>query len=168
MNRYQELWLEQARSDHVLLVFFRQNGIHPCHQLHYLQMATEKLAKAYFWRSGTPPPRSHARFVDFMRSLGGVQRSQQARLAASLGFKSFAGMQSWIRSVMPMVYALERLAPGLAADGPNPEYPWPHGAPTHSPVGYHFDLWTQLASTGLGRRLAQFIGQAINRFPSYG
>lgn len=46
MNEQQRLYLVQARSDRDILKLLSSQPI--CHQLHYLQMLTEKLAKAYF------------------------------------------------------------------------------------------------------------------------
>jgi hypothetical protein len=46
MNGCQDLWWQQARSDHAILLLLRRYGVAPCHQLHYLQMVTEKIAKA--------------------------------------------------------------------------------------------------------------------------
>jgi len=131
-------------------------------------MVTEKLGKAYFWRSGTAPPRSHAVFVQFMRSLGSVPQARRQHLADVLEFKKFADLQSWIRASLPLVYDLERLAPALAQDGPNPEYPWPQAAPAHSPALYRFDVWTQLTGTSRGRQLLKVIRTAVERFPDYG
>jgi hypothetical protein len=54
MNSYQKVWWKQAKSDHDAFLLIRRQGIAQCHLLHYLQMVTEKIAKAYFWRSGTP------------------------------------------------------------------------------------------------------------------
>jgi hypothetical protein len=168
MNPYQEVWWEQSRSDHTVLLLLRRHGADPCHQLHYLQMVTEKLAKAYFWRSGNPPPKQHAGFVQFMRSLGGIQQSKRARLATILGFKNFKSLQTWIPSVSPLVYELERLAPAMAQNGPNPEYPWPHNAPTEYPARYQFDLWGRLINTGRGHQLMRAIHTLVDKFPSYG
>ena len=58
MNNYQRCWWEQARSDYVALIAIRRQGAAPCHHLHYLQMVTEKLSKAYFWRSGLHPKKA--------------------------------------------------------------------------------------------------------------
>jgi hypothetical protein len=168
MNNYQELWWQQARSDRDVLVFLRRQGAAPCHQLHYLQMVTEKLGKAYFWRSGTSPPRSHAGFVQFMRFLGSVRASEREQIADVFAFGRFEDLQNWIRAVLPLAYALERLAPALAQDGPNPEYPWPRAAPEFAPATFEFDVWTRLTDTGRGRQLMQIIGVAVDKFPVYG
>jgi hypothetical protein len=72
MNRYQELWWRQSESDHAVFKLLRGQGPAVCHTLHYLQMTTEKLAKAYFWRTGSPPQKSHIGFVKFLQFLGQI------------------------------------------------------------------------------------------------
>ena len=52
MNPYQRVWWQQVQSDYSVLLLLRREGAAPCRQLHYLQMVTEKLAKAYLWRHG--------------------------------------------------------------------------------------------------------------------
>lgn len=42
---------------------------HPCHCLHYLQMLTEKLGKAYFYGKVTPPAKAHTGFRKLVRNL---------------------------------------------------------------------------------------------------
>jgi hypothetical protein len=134
MNPYQHLWWEQARSDHGVLLLLRRHGVAPCQQLHYLQMVTEKLGKAYFWRSGTPPKKSHASFVKFLQALDDRPNPDLTRIANLLGFGRADDFENWIPTVTPLAYGLERLAPALAGDnGPNPEYPWPRLLPAHIP-----------------------------------
>jgi hypothetical protein len=166
MNSFQDVWWQQARSDHRVFELLRGRGIAQCHSLHYLQMATEKIAKAYFWRSGSPPPRSHAGFVQFLRFLGQVRQNDQDRIANLFSFRRFADFQSWIRATLPIAYDLERLTPDLANDGPNPEYPWPHAQPGTAPVNHKFAIWSSLTSVQ-GRNLMRFIHTAVDRFPEY-
>ncbi|MFI5387150.1 MAG: hypothetical protein ACHQ50_13645 [Fimbriimonadales bacterium] len=166
MNNYQNLWWEQARSDHKAFMLLRAQGIAQCHSLHYLQMVTEKLAKAYFWRSGHAPPRSHAGFVQFLRFLGHVPVNDRERIANLFSFNRFADFQNWICTILPIAYDLERLAPALANEGPNPEYPWPHAQPVYAPVNHNFAVWTVLTS-GQGRDLMRVIRIAVDRFPEY-
>ena len=166
MNSQQELWWKQAKSDHEAFVLLRGQGIAQCHSLHYLQMVTEKLAKAYFWRSGTPPPRSHAGLVQFLRFLGHTRQTDHDRTANLFSFNKFTDFQNWIRSVLPIAYDLEHLAPALANDGPNPEYPWPHADPQRAPVEHSFAVWASLTS-GQGRDLMRVIHIAVKRFPEY-
>ena len=167
MNNYQELWWHQAKSDHGAFVLLRGQGIAQCHSLHDLQMVTEKIAKAYFWRSGSPPPKNHAGFVQFLRFLGHhVRRDDRERIAKLFSFNRFEDFQNWIYAVLPIAYDLERLAPALANDGPNPEYPWPHAKPEVAPVNHDFAIWATLTS-GRGRDLMRVIHIAVNRFPEY-
>ncbi len=166
MNDYQKLWWDQAQSDHHAFVLMHRQGIAQCHALHYLQMVTEKVAKAYFWRSGSPPPKSHAGFVQFLRFLGQVQQRDRERIANLFSFNRFSDFQNWIRAVLPIAYNLERLSPDLANDGPNPEYPWPHAQPEFAPVNHKFAIWATLTS-GQGRDLMRIISIAVKRFSEY-
>ena len=60
------------------------------------------------------------------------------------------------------------IAPAAAGDGPNPEYPWPRGAPVHCPTDHTFALWNQLPNTGHGRGLMRFVECTIVNFEQYG
>lgn len=167
MNRAQECWWEQAVSDHETFQILRSSGVATCQLLHYLQMATEKIAKAYFWRNNSPPPKSHAGFTQFLRFLGGhVSQTSTSQIASIFGYKRYPDFQAWIKSGATSAYELERLAPSLATNGPNPEYPWPHSLPVNSPVKHNFTIWTTL-STAAGRKLLRFTQTAINDFPNY-
>lgn len=166
MNAEQRLWWRQSQSDHELFVHFRSGKVaaHECHLLHYLQMATEKLSKAYLWRSGHAPPKSHTGFVRFLRALMTRPDGELDNIASGLGFKSQAELLVWVRGALPLAYALQNMAPAEANDGPNPEYPWPHENPTQTPVGHSFPLWAQLCNSGQGRKLLSFIQIAIRQF----
>jgi HEPN domain-containing protein len=166
MNEAQRLWWNQARSDHALFVRLRREGVHDCHLLHYLQMATEKLSKAYLWRSGHAPPKTHTGFVRFLKALLD-RRTDLERIATTLGFRRREDLDTWVRSVRTLAYALQNIAPAEAGDGPNPEYPWPHDAPIHCPIDHTFALWTEITNTGRGRKLIEFVERAIARFESY-
>ncbi len=169
MNSYQRLWWEQTRADHFVLQMLRRAGAKPCHQLHYPQMVTEKLGKAYFWRTGKPPRKSHASFVKFLQALDDRPEPDRTRIAKALGFNRAHDLENWIPTITPLAYDLERLAPALAGDdGPNPEYPWPRLAPTEAPVLYEFEVWTRLTETGRGRQLLNVVDAAVLKFPDYG
>ncbi len=98
--------------------------------------------------------------------LGQIRQSDRERIANLFSFNRFADFQTWIRAVLPIAYDLERLAPDLANDGPNPEYPWPHAQPHTAPVDHDFALWTSLKS-GQGRDLMRVIHIAVSKFPQY-
>jgi len=168
MNRYQQVWWEQTRADHEVLGLLRRMDAAPCHQLHYLQMVTEKLGKAYFWRVGRPPPTTHTSFVRFLKALDDRRTPDVDQIAGLLGFGRSQDLGNWIRTITPLAYDLERLAPNLAGvNNPNPEYPWPHAAPVHVPVSHPFTVWAEL-QTGRGRQLLRVIDSAVRQFPLYG
>lgn len=169
MNSYQQLWWEQTRSDHTMLLLLRRHGAAECQQLHYLQMVTEKLGKAYFWRSGHPPPKSHVSFVRFLQALDNRSQRDVERIAALFGFGAASQFGHWISTITPLAYALERLAPALAGDhAENPEYPWPRLAPTHTPASHQFQIWKDLTESGRGRQFVKIIDAAVKHFPNYG
>ncbi len=169
MNCYQQVWWEQTRAEHKVLVLLRRVGADACHQLHYLQMVTEKLGKAYFWRIARPPRTTHASFVRFIQALGDRRTPGIDRIAELLGFGRPRELENWIRTVTPLAYDLERLAPDLAGvNNPNAEYPWPHAAPVHAPVSHRFEVRETLTETVRGRRLLQVIDAAVREFPRYG
>lgn len=168
MNAYQQVWWEQTCADHAVLRLLRRQGAAPCHQLHYLQMVTEKLGKAYFWRTGRPPRTSHASFVRFLQALDDRPVADVSRIAGLLGFGKPQALENWIPTICPLAYDLERLAPDLAGrNSPNPEYPWPHTAPLIAPVSYSFKVWTDLTETGRGHQLIRVIDAAVQQFPQY-
>ena len=140
MNDRQRCWFDQVRSDYEVLLLLRRTGASPCHQLHYLQVVTEKLGKAYFWRTNRPPRRGHASFVRFLQALDDRPASDVRRIAQLLGFGRAENLENWIPHVAPLAYELKRLAPALAMDGPNAEYPWPAAAPVSSPATHDFRL----------------------------
>lgn len=169
MNQPQRFWWEQARSDHDILILLRTNAAAPCHQLHYLQMTSEKLAKAYFWRTGQPPARSHQGFVNFLRAITNRSKVDRSQIARLLGFNGRQTFESGIARIFPLAYGLQQLAPALAGDdGPNPEYPWPTAWPAHAPALYQFDIWERLNRTADGRGLLRLIDRAVPSFSQYG
>jgi hypothetical protein len=169
VNGAQRLWWQQAQSDLALYEQLRRIGVHECHLLHYLQMATEKLSKAYFWRKGNPPPKSHTGFFRFLKALTtGRRTADLKRIAKLFGFARLEDFENWVSTVQPLVYGLQNIAPAEAGNGPNPEYPWPHEAPRHYPAGHSFDLWKQLVNTGQGRKLLEIVARAIAKFDVYG
>ncbi len=131
-------------------------------------MVTEKLGKAYFWRTGRPSRKSHASFVRFLQTLDDRKEPDLTRIVKLLGFRRAEDFGNWIPTITPLAYELERLAPALAGDnGPNPEYPWPRAAPVYAPVSYAFGVWTQLTETGRGRQLLRVIDAAVLNFPEW-
>lgn len=156
MNEYQRLFFIQARSDFAVFELLqklqRQGNLPACHALHYLQMATELLGKAYAWRHG-PQPKTHYAFVPFLLGLS-TNRDAQKRL----GFRGHnANWEQLIRKSSALAEQIQKLAPTLAQNGPNPEYPWPPAAPAHVPAEHRFELWDDLETTAAGRQFLSLI-----------
>jgi hypothetical protein len=151
MNKHQLLFLSRARTDLAVFELFRRQTTFPaCHALHYLQMATEMFGKAHLWKHGQVRKTHHA-FVSFLRSLATNRLAQQR-----LGYQG--KNENWQHTIRKSIYfaeAIEKLAPALAGDGPNPEYPWPPAGPTTTPAEHEFAIWQELTDTAPGR---QFLG----------
>jgi hypothetical protein len=153
MKEEQRLFLVQAKSAYaVYRLLSADKSLHHCHALHYLQMATELLSKANAWKNG-PIGKSHKALVSFLRGLSSNTKAQK-----QLGFEG--QNEKWtntIRKITPIAESLQKMAPALAHDGPNPEYPWPADAPAATPVEFSFPIWEELTETPSGRTLISFI-----------
>lgn len=138
---WREAFLRQAASDHAIRKRLNSADVEYCHRLHYLQMETEKLAKAFLSRpdDDEPPAASHAVFVKFLRVIRG--RNDIRRL---LGFSDPAMFRRFIDSLLPLAHQIQELAPSAAGvTRPNPEYPW-RPTPTSAvvaPAEFEFPLF---------------------------
>lgn len=154
MTEYQRLFLVQARSSFDVYQLLRKTpGIHACHVLHYFQMATELLGKAHSWKNASPNVTSHRAFAGFIRSLSSNRIAQK-----QLGFEG--QNSSWyqmIRKSVSFADEVEQLAPALAKNGPNVEYPWPRDAPQSAPTEYTFGIWEILNGSAAGRKFLDMV-----------
>jgi hypothetical protein len=96
-----------------------------------------------------------------------VNRPELQRRAVLFGFARFEDFQQWSRSATSLASEIESLAPALAGDGPNPEYPWPSDLPMETPAEYDFELWNKLTATGQGRQFQVKVEIAVRKFPDY-
>jgi len=113
-------FLLQARSDHALFDRLSQLEVEPCHLLHYFQMVTEKLAKAWLTKPNATvaPAPVHKAFVRMLQVI-----KSQPQVRRQLGYKHDASFKCFIDSLLDLASRIENLAPaGLSQ--PNPEYPW--------------------------------------------
>ncbi len=160
MTVQQRLFLIQGQSGFAVFTLLRNNSrVAPCHALHYLQMATEMLGKAYVWKFGPPAKLSHHAFVRFLRNLE-TNRLAQRQLGCDGQNERW---QNLIAKSIPLAQGVESLAPNLAGDGPTPEYPWPPAMPDTAPVEHEFRLWSDLRDTAAGRQFLTFTGQLFVR-----
>ena len=119
---WHEAYLAQARSEYA--VMRRLGGLHVeyCHQLHYLQMVAEKLAKALLTKPGSKAPAraSHIMFVQMLQHL-----KWRPDVWRNLGFTRAGAFKRFIDSLLGLAWKIERLSPDQAGFTlPNPEYPW--------------------------------------------
>jgi hypothetical protein len=154
----------QAASDFEVFEQLHGEDLSHCHSLHYLQMSTEKLAKAVALAGGQPIQmvnRSHRAFTRFLQST-----KRNHALQRRLGIKSSA-LKARIEAFLPTVDLIERLAPALSRDGPNAEYPWesPNGV-IHAPVEYDFEVASKIEEFS-GRQLLGFIRICILNFEEF-
>ncbi len=163
MKEEQRLFLVQAKSAYaVYKLLSADKSLHHCHALHYLQMATELLGKPNAWRNG-PIGKSHKALVSFLRSLSSNTKAQK-----QLGYEG--QNEKWtltIKKITSIAESLQKMAPNLAHNGPNPEYPWPPDAPTTTPVEYAFPIWEELTETSHGRKLISFTHQLFTVAEEY-
>jgi hypothetical protein len=159
MNEEQRLFLVQARSAFSVYNSLTSNkSIHHCHAIHYLQMATELLAKAHGWGFG-PVEKSHDMLVPFLQGLANNRKARN-----QLGFRH--QKENWkhtIKKLIPIAEELQGMAPASAKDGPNPEYPWPPKAPANAPAEFAFPLWEKLTEHSSGRSLISWLHVLFER-----
>ncbi|HVS70412.1 MAG TPA: hypothetical protein VHQ47_04070 [Phycisphaerae bacterium] len=128
--KWRSAFLRQARSDNAARQHFARVGVEQCHQLHYLQMATEKLAKGMRANdvNRDPPEFTHAAFVNGLRAI-----RRLPHMWRRLGFKDDAHFAAFINSLLPLAGRVERLAPAFAGKrNPNAEYPWAPASGQHA------------------------------------
>ncbi|HEY5961112.1 MAG TPA: hypothetical protein VIV60_31360 [Polyangiaceae bacterium] len=110
-----------------------------CHELHYFQMALEKIGKAYVLRFANAQIQNH-------RSSHDVAKAFMQNVQKDPAFKSILGTnQSLSKEVRSLATALEQLAPAVERES-NPrncEYPWSDGSMITVPVDVGFRAtWT--------------------------
>lgn len=148
-------YLEQARSDWETYAIVASNGCALCHELHYLQMTTEKLGKAALLTSRTSGldavSKTHKAFVSFLRVAA---RNPNLQKELSMNGRQ---LREYIVALLPLADQIERLAPTLCQGGPNAEYPWstPAGQ-VLAPASYAFSVSGDL-SNSMGRKLLKLI-----------
>ncbi len=161
-RQWQIAFLKQAQSDWEVYQKMRQMAWPTCYRLLFVQMAAEKLGKAVLIASQSSLAtitQSHAAFVKLMRVA-----SNNRKLQNMLGMKK-SQQRAQFKTLLPLADEIERLAPALAQNGPNPEYPWqdPSGN-ILVPADYPFPLMQQLHQTPQGVQLLKYVEIFLKRF----
>jgi len=127
-SQFAAAYFDQAWSDWQTYVYLtRAAGLPRCHSLHYLQMACEKLGKAYRLRNGAADVDAivtrHAGFAQFVNEF----------LRSPSVVDDYAGQSARHKAVCKTSFALareiEKLAPAIDRmhSPENAEYPWERG-----------------------------------------
>ena len=119
---WQDGYLRQAESDYSIYSDLNKRRAPLCHRLHYLQMASEKLAKSFLCHGRHKPyKKTHYALVRFLNSTKG-----HPSIPRLLGYsKNRLAYCAYIDSILDVAKRIENLAPaGGIYDKFNPEYPW--------------------------------------------
>lgn len=157
-----EAYAEQSRSDFAVYNLHLRNA-EECHRLHYLQMACEKIAKAYRLRdtySFTEDDLySH---VVFSKFILGFLKAQQLKER----YRSYEARRRHIeRYAREVAAGVEKLAPAVdrTRTPANVKYPWVSGRTVFVPTRHHYAVATHLAEPA-GRDFLKLIEIAIEEF----
>ncbi|KPA13836.1 hypothetical protein MHK_005950 [Candidatus Magnetomorum sp. HK-1] len=113
--------LAQAQSDYRMFLKLKDfpELNNQSYRLHFLQMATEKLAKGLMSNGITPAPQTHKAFQKFVQKA-----HRHERVRKSCGFENdIKGFINYLKSIQNITQFIENLAPS-GLETPNPEYPW--------------------------------------------
>jgi hypothetical protein len=162
-ERFAAGFYEQARSDWQVYERLTKLGLPKCHELHYLQMACEKLAKAYRLREDGADVNKvithHVGFVKFVNTF----------LLSSALLEEYEGQIARHKEVRRTSAAIarevEKLAPAVdrAWSPENAEYPWESGETVVTPCAYAFPGLSLLSAPG-GRAFLKLIERAFRDY----
>ena len=147
METWKTGYLRQAQSDmkmYDVLMGMNRSGCPICHPFHYLQMATEKLAKAFLIdpkRQADPKFSSHKVFTKFLQALRGYRVPEYDVISQKMRMDK-RQFVSHIDSLLGSAKVIEDLIPTREPQTKetkkeNPEYPWkPVGGAVEVPAEY--------------------------------
>lgn len=139
----------QARSDWATFRLLSDHAEVPaCHRLHYLQMACEKLAKAFRCRDTEAKLEDLlARHVGFTKFIGAYLASPQIKQDYA---ERAAQLQGVTRRARQLGREIELLAPAVDRVGrpSNAEYPWANGEGVIAPCEHSFPNLAGLQEPG--------------------
>ncbi len=149
-------YARQARADllareHLLA----SDRLPQCQQLHFLQMACEKICKAFLCGKGSAP-------ADLRRSHGYIARPLPV-IARHYSRRRRNGEAAWVlEAIADLARRIERLAPAMNEGGAYPancEYPW-EGPDGNVETPAEFDFGIDLARQRGGRHLLKLLQTA--------
>lgn len=160
--RLADAYAEQSRSDFAVYSLYLQNA-EECHRLHYLQMACEKIAKAYRLRDlvffNPDDLYSHVVFSKFI--TGFLKSTPVKRRYLSQEAKR-RQVERYARS---LAVEIEKLAPAVDREQTpaNVEYPWTAGEAIFVPCRHDYPVSRHLREQG-GRDFLKLLEIAIEDY----
>jgi hypothetical protein len=121
----------QAKSDFEIYLRLHEAETPLCHQLHYLQMCVEKIAKSHY---AAKPQASHYHAIEDMLSV--IKRTP--KLLRRYGFGSSRQFQQVVAKMQPMLDFLEQIVPQRDESRINAEYPWLQNGTVVAPCEFSF------------------------------
>lgn len=163
---FAEAFATQGRSDWSLYRYLSglQSPRFPrCHGLHYLQMATEKIAKAYRARDTQVDLdeviKRHTGFVEFVNAFFRCATIRDEYLGQD------AALLTLQRNATAIAREIEKLAPATdrLSSPENAEYPWEKGETIVTPCEFGFPNLTMLSQPS-GRAVMNLLERAFTDF----
>lgn len=136
-----------------------ESTVAECHRLHLLQMACEKLAKAYHYNAGTNPAALQSSRNWVAKTLPTIMREMYRRRGRRVPRHNDYIM----RHAKQLAREIDLLAPSVDDDGRRPdncEYPWDQGGRLISPLDHSFPA-LRLANAPHGRAFLKAVAEAI-------
>lgn len=136
-----DAFAEQSQSDFRIFENSLED-VEECHRLHFLQMACEKIAKAYRLRDiallEEAELYSHVAFTKFIQTI--LKSPQIKELYTSSDGRRQKRRRNMERYARPLAEKIEKLAPAVdrGQTPANVEYPWVEGESVYIPCRYPF------------------------------
>jgi hypothetical protein len=160
---FAEAFIAQARSDWIVhRALAERHDVAVCHELHYLQMVCEKLAKAYRLRDTRSPVdelvAKHSGFSKFVGPFFTAVLKDEYRGRD----EQLSGL---IKRARTIAREIEKLAPAIdrLAAPENAEYPWERDDRVIAPCAFGFPSLELLRQPG-GRAFLNLIERALAEF----
>lgn len=152
----------QAESDLRVALCLLGGRHEVCHAIHYFQMASEKIGRAIRISGGQygASAKTHVAIVKALRLIMSHPKS-----AAVLMRGDSPRLKGWIEQVLPLARSIERVAPAVAGNGENAEYPWMLSDGSWTPPSDHdFRTISSLLRSSQGNRYVDLLKSLTTRF----
>ncbi len=161
-REWMRAFARQAASDYEAreVLVLHGGDLPRCHELHLLQMACEKLAKAQLYSTGRPPLDIQARHGFVAKQLPAILRHQYSKLYKG---DPDPGLTALLREISREIDLLHPQVDGGGVRPENCEYPWTDGkAEVVAPVDWTFSK-LDLRQSRNGRLFLKLVSHALDQ-----